>query len=242
MSIRISDSKRKLKAQSSFDSDYWVRRTDIAEKEVEHARLQKRISIRDFLKTDGGTEQEWVKTPEARELFEQEKTYVSEHRIYSRQAEKLNILPGQKPKNIRRAFTQPSTKRPSGLGVSTEIQSNFRKALIKVSNAARPTGEAVCCPVLSEWVSEGYSTAAHMFSYKHGQAMMDAIFGREKGAEPELFSPRNGIIIDTLAEKKFDKGLFLSYWTSCPKRRRKPGMLQTPKGTKFGLLTPKRLV
>lgn len=38
--------------------------------------------------------------------------------------------------------------------------------------------------------------------------MMDAIFGREKGAEPELFSPRNGIIMDTQAEKKFDKGLF----------------------------------
>lgn len=38
--------------------------------------------------------------------------------------------------------------------------------------------------------------------------MMDAIFGREKGAEPELFPPRNGILMDTLAEKKFDKGLF----------------------------------
>ena len=28
--------------------------------------------------------------------------------------------------------------------------------------------------------------------------MMDAIFGREKGAEPELFSLRNGIIMDTV--------------------------------------------
>lgn len=37
---------------------------------------------------------------------------------------------------------------------------------------------------------------------------MDAIFGREEGADPELFSPRNGMIMDTRAEKKFDKGLF----------------------------------
>lgn len=56
--------------------------------------------------------------------------------------------------------------------------------------------------------SAGYSTAAHLFSSKHGQAMMDAIFGRENGAEPELFSPRNGIIMDTLVEKIFDRGIF----------------------------------
>ena len=215
ISLKISDSKKKLKAQSSFDSDYWVRRTNIAEKEVEHARLQNRISVRDFMKTGGGTEQEWVKTLEARKLFEQEKSYVSEQRIYSRQAQELKILPGQKQKNMRRAFMQLFTTSPSGLGISTRMgrrdtseQSNFRKALIEASNAAHPTNEAVWCPVLSKWVAADYSTAAHLFSYKHGQAMMDAIFGREKGADPELFSPKNGLIMDTRAEKKFDKGLF----------------------------------
>ena len=71
-----------------------------------------------------------------------------------------------------------------------------------------PTNEAVWCPVLSKWVAADYSTATHLFSFKHGQAMMDAIFGREEGTDPELFSPRNGMIMDTRAEKKFDKGLF----------------------------------
>lgn len=215
ISLRISNSKKKLKAQSSFDSDYWVRRTNIAESEVEHARLQKRISVRDFMKTGGGTEQEWVKTPEARKLFEQEKSYASEQRIYSRQAENLRVLPGQRQKNMRRAFMQLFTARPCGLGISTGMgrrdsseQSDFRKALVEASNAAHPTDEAVWCPVLSKWVAVDYSTAAHLFSYKHGQAMMDAIFGREEGADPELFSPRNGMIMDTRAEKKFDKGLF----------------------------------
>ena len=93
MDLKISDSKKKLKAQSSFDSDHWVRRTDIAEKEVEGAILQKRISVRDFMKTGGGTEQGWVKTPNARKLFEQDKTYASEQKIYSRQAEKLKNVP-----------------------------------------------------------------------------------------------------------------------------------------------------
>lgn len=215
ISLRISDSKKKLKAQPSFDSDYWVRRTNIAEKELEHARLQKRISVRDFMKIGGGREQEWVKTAEARKLFEQEKLYLSEQKIYSRQAQELKILPGQKQKNMRRAFMQLFTTSSSGLGVSTgmgrrdtSVQSNFRKALIEASNAAHPTDDAVWCPVLSKWVAEDFSTAAHLFSYKHGQAMMDAIFGTEKGADPELFSPRNGIIMDARAEKKFDKGLF----------------------------------
>lgn len=160
-------SKKRLKAQSSFDSDYWVRRTNIAEKEVEHARLQKRISVRDFMKTGGGSEQEWVKTQEARKLFEQEKSYVSEQRIYSRQAQELKILPGQKQKNMRRAFMQLFKTSPSGLGVSTgmgrrdtSVQPNFRKALIEASNAAHPTNEAVWCPVLSKWVAADYSTIA----------------------------------------------------------------------------------
>lgn len=38
---------------------------------------------------------------------------------------------------------------------------------------------------------------------------MDAIFGREKKREdPELLSPRNGMIMDTRAENKSDRGLF----------------------------------
>ena len=105
---------------------------------------------------------------------------------------------------------QLSTTSPSGFGVSTGMdpretseESNFRKALGKASNAAHAEDEAVWCPVLSEWVSEGYSTAAHLFSYKHGEAMMDAIFGREKGTEPEVFSPWNGIFMDAIAEKNF---------------------------------------
>lgn len=104
---------------------------------------------------------------------------------------------------------------PSGLGLSTgmgrrdtSVQPNFRKALIEASNAAHPTNEAVWCPVLSKWVAADYSTIAHLFSYKHGQAMMDAIFGREKREDPELLSPRNGMIMDTRAEKKSDRDLF----------------------------------
>lgn len=61
-----------------------------------------------------------------------------------------------------------------------------------------------------------------------------------KGAGPELLSPRNGIVIDSLAEKKFGKGHLCR--TNRLERKRKPGMLWTQKGTKSGFMTPKRLV
>lgn len=46
--------------------------------------------------------------------------------------------------------------------------------------------------------------AAHLFSYRYGQDIMDAIFDRN--ATSELFSPNNGILINNLAESFFDKG------------------------------------
>ncbi len=79
------------------------------------------------------------------------------------------------------------TTSSSGLGVrpgmgriETSEKSNFRKALVQASNATHLENEALWYPVLSEWATESYSNAAHLFSYKHGQAMMDAIFGRGK--------------------------------------------------------------
>lgn len=130
-----------------------VRRTNIAEKELEHARLQKRISVRDFMKIGGGREQEWVKTAEARKLFEQEKLYLSEQKIYSRQAQELKILPGQKQKNMHRAFMQLFTTRSSGLGVSTgmsrrdtSVQSNYSESFDRGFKCRTPNGRRSVVP------------------------------------------------------------------------------------------------
>lgn len=48
-------------------------------------------------------------------------------------------------------------------------------------------------------------TASHIFSYRHGQQTMSAIFGTEHS---ELFHPRNGILIHNEIESKFEIGLF----------------------------------
>lgn len=59
------------------------------------------------------------------------------------------------------------------------------------------------------WVFKEEMTAAHIFSYCHGQSMMDAIFGRLNADEPELFSPKNGLLMSTRAEALWDKGYFV---------------------------------
>lgn len=49
--------------------------------------------------------------------------------------------------------------------------------------------------------------AANLFSFRHGQDAMDAIFG--KNATPELFSTNNVILMRTLPESIFDKGRYV---------------------------------
>lgn len=60
------------------------------------------------------------------------------------------------------------------------------------------------CPFLKHLFSAGFTTAAHVFSYAHGQDAMTAIFGSE--ASSELFPPCNGMIIASTVEEVFDKG------------------------------------
>ncbi|MCJ1269099.1 hypothetical protein MMC22_008988 [Lobaria immixta] len=90
----------------------------------------------------------------------------------------------------------------------TRVQSKFRNELLKVSCAERDEGTIWCC-ILSRWQSTKSVKAVHIFSYRHGQPMMDSNFGREDLDEPELFSPHNGILMDAKAEARLDKGLFV---------------------------------
>jgi HNH endonuclease len=46
--------------------------------------------------------------------------------------------------------------------------------------------------------------AAHIFPYMHGQAAMNAIFGKMQ--QDELFSARNGLIVSNEVETYFDSG------------------------------------
>lgn len=50
-------------------------------------------------------------------------------------------------------------------------------------------------------------TASHIFSYAHGQASMDAIFGKVRPAE--LFYSRNRLMMFSVLERSFEAGLMV---------------------------------
>lgn len=64
-------------------------------------------------------------------------------------------------------------------------------------------------PISNGWVFKEEMTAVHILFYCHGQSMMDAIFGRLNADEPELFSPKNGLLMSTRAEALWEKFYFV---------------------------------
>jgi hypothetical protein len=141
--------------------------------------------------------------------------------------ERLNTknAPKDEGKSRRRAFIELFTTSKIGLAITntgrgrreTSAQSQFRAECIKVYNSSNPDPqrEFLWCPILKTWVLEQYTTAAHLFAYMHGQEVMDTVFGVMD--PPELFSPRNGMIMSNVVEKKFDKG-FMAIVPRLPNR------------------------
>ena len=97
------------------------------------------------------------------------------------------------------------TSSPLGLDIrrgaglrDSKFQSDFRAQLLKDYDSLDQHGNA-WCPILGCYLGPDNVTASHLFTYRHGQASMDAIFG--KICPPELFSSRSGLIMSTLVEK-----------------------------------------
>ncbi|RJE20901.1 hypothetical protein PHISCL_06769 [Aspergillus sclerotialis] len=174
-------------------------------------------SIEQF-KAGGGNVDEWLGTEEAKSLNNELQILKLKERKFREQMQRLAA--GDATESItlaqRRSYLQLflSSKRGldlvSGAGKrDSRDQSNFRQALINAYNATNPDGweDLLWCPVLSKWLPREYVTASHIFSYKRGQNTMDAIFGQCE--EPELFSPKNGLLISKNVEAKFESGLFV---------------------------------
>ncbi|PWY89203.1 hypothetical protein BO70DRAFT_368975 [Aspergillus heteromorphus CBS 117.55] len=68
----------------------------------------------------------------------------------------------------------------------------------------RTAHQTLWCPIFGMYFEKELMRASHLFAYMHGQETMDAIFG--KTDPPELFSPKNGILIFYEIEEFFDRG------------------------------------
>lgn len=222
--------RKKLKARGSFDGDYWRTAVEIEQLYMRKTRIASDVSFSHF----DGPSPDWQKTQEARHLFEHIR--AQNYRISSFSAQKENLSHKKPKRSLREAFLKLFTTSPRGLGINqgagagnrdSGVQSNFRRELLEKYESLDETGSFAWCPILHEHLSLRNVTAAHIFSYKHGQGTMDAIFGKK--AKPELFSARNGLILSNDIKAHFDSGVF-AIVPDLPERPAMPMMLRWLEG------------
>ena len=178
-------------------------------------RIRKQISLEAFAAT-GESPDEWPQSQEGQRYLTEDEILKVKEEKFRAQARRLEANQGADGTLAqRRSYLELFLSNPRGLGVvkgagerNSSDQTRFRADLIMSYNATNPNPgweDTLWCPILSKWFSASTITASHIFSYKHGQQTMSAIFGTE---HPELFHPKNGILIHNQVEEKFETGLF----------------------------------
>ncbi|KAJ5628854.1 hypothetical protein N7490_011082 [Penicillium lividum] len=194
-------------AFGSYDTKFWARCIRVESMYLEKAELERQISISIF----GGSKAAWEKTDQAKTILEQICVREKSCKIYMKRAEsKPHARCGNIRQLCRKLFT--STKTPI-LGMETVKLENkmhlyeelkFREELIRQYQAEHPDHFSLWCPILGDWEDAYNITAVPLFPSMHGQAAMDAIFGKK--SSPELFSPQNGILMSRFIEEHFRSG------------------------------------
>jgi HNH endonuclease len=202
--------RKRVKAQPSFNASFWIKNAVIEREALQQLAEERKVSFQNFL----GTEAEWADTEAAKAIFERVRAQELQLDIMTKQARRLDTK-GKKRRGIRASFMALFTTSKMGQGIAhtgagerpKNLQWSFRTDLIKEYIAKHPKEDWVWCPITSTWWPRAHTRAAHLFAYMHGQEVMDSIFGRTN--PPELFSPKNGILVYQAIEECFDKGKLL---------------------------------
>ncbi|PKY03798.1 hypothetical protein P168DRAFT_311344 [Aspergillus campestris IBT 28561] len=202
-----TQARKKLKAHGSFDAEFWSAAVNVESACLTKSRIASDISLSEF----EGRQADWEKTEEARRLFAQIRAQMHRVASFSHQRDSLSLCKSKG--GLITSFMKLFTSSPLGLNIRTgagprdsKTQSSFRAQLLKDYDSLDEQGNA-WCPILGCYLDPDNVTASHLFAYKHGQASMDAIFG--KICPPELFSSRNGLIMSAAVEKVFDIGVLV---------------------------------
>ncbi|PLB53872.1 hypothetical protein P170DRAFT_396820 [Aspergillus steynii IBT 23096] len=207
LELEAKDAQKKLKPRGSFDAEFWTTATEVESLHLRKTRVVSDISISEFQ----GKTSDWERTDVARNLFEQIR--AQEYRVRKFKAQSEQLSQNSRTRRFCASFMKLFTTSTLGLGAKERAgagkrdsseQSCFRAELMLQYKSMHDTQDFAWCPILGEYVEVESVTASHLFSYKHGQATMDAIFG--KTSPPELFSAKNGLIMCSKIEKVFDSG------------------------------------
>ncbi|KAE8406467.1 hypothetical protein BDV37DRAFT_280748 [Aspergillus pseudonomiae] len=205
LSSESDKARKKLKAHGSCNAQFWSAAAEVEAIVLSKTRVVSEISLAEF----EGEPSAWECTEEAKMLFEQMRAQQVRMTSYRKQALTLTRKRG----SLRESFMNLFTSSRMGLGIATgmgprdsSVQSNFRRNLLADYESVGENG-LVWCPIIQDWFHSDFMTASHLFSYRHGQATMDVIFGKVRPAE--LFSSRNGLIMCSIIERYFDAGVMV---------------------------------
>lgn len=210
LTAELTNARKNLRPQGSFDGDFWAQATLIERLSLERSESTRKIAIIEHNDPHTG----WEFTEAGKNLLKQIEAERLSIKLYEERTKSLEErAPGNR--SLRSSFMKLFTTSTMGMAVTgtgagkrnTRDQSSFRKKLIKVYDAKNPELDYIWCPVLGQWVDEDMITASHIFPWKHGQATMDAIFGEKKPSD--MFSERNGLLLHKKVEQAFDKGVFV---------------------------------
>lgn len=217
LEAQLVEKKRECKRQkrprpkSSHDSEFWSSFAEYKRLEHECTQLRRKISIRDFEKQDNRAGERWQDTEEGKRIIEQIRAEQAEIKILDNQAIRTDDGPPQR--KLRRVFLKMFTSSRLGLnlglsqgGRDDSVQSNFRSDLLKAYDSAHPKKHWLhWCPIMCGWRDE--VRASHIFPHRYGKDTMAILFG--DSVKDEMFSTKNGLILDYHVEKLFEAGFFV---------------------------------
>jgi hypothetical protein len=205
----LKTARKPWRAHGSFDLKFWSQAVKIEKINLERSEVDRKISRGSF----EGLEDEWEKTDEAKRIFEKIQAQEQTRKICEDRVAKLQNAPPRR--SLRASFMKLFTTSTMGMAIKdtgagsrdTSEQAKFRGTLIEVHEAKHPTEPWLWDPIMGDYIQEEDVQAAHLFPYMNGQDTMDAIFGKKR--PPELFSPRNGLLLCKRLERYFDAGKFV---------------------------------
>ncbi|KAK2762018.1 hypothetical protein FQN53_007588 [Emmonsiellopsis sp. PD_33] len=213
----ITEKRKKLRPKRSFSKPYWYTTRDILQDEIKRNEVHLKNALEAFILSRAPGS--WKDDPTVRVIYADRQRLLYKDRQFKKHMERLaGDGDDVDARSQRRAFFEQFTAGRLGLDIvagagkrDSNDQSKFRDSMIEAYACRHPDGEPrsdeLWCPIVSAWVYKAHTKAGHLFSYKHGQDTMTAIFGQTE--EPELFHPRNGLIMFNPIEDMFDCGFLV---------------------------------
>ena len=213
LSSKIARETKKIKAASSFDSNYFTKLGEVSELKAKRSLLSLRI-----LQAKSAHESALNENADVKRLREKEYLHSLEAEIFRKQALRVEVRAGDEGKNRRGYFMQLWTTSTKGLGMlgiktregnaTPDIQEQFREKLIAACKSSHPDPMIphLWCPIIGHFFPEEVMHAAHIFPWSQPQIPMSEIFGQEVANMESLNEISNGLMLSTYASKRLEDG------------------------------------